>query len=285
MPTKLHSLLATLALLPLLLASCHEDYDHKGKTPIAELQGYFLYREDLASVLPVGLNSDDSIAFAGRFIRNWAEETLLYDKARRNIPDDDELNTLVDNYRRALILHAYRQELIRQKLPEQVDEDELQAYYDDNQALFTADRGLVKGLFLKVPLAAPDINRVRRWYSAGTPEAIDQIEKYQMQNAVGYDYFYDNWLPLSDVLARMPIDRADAEDYVARTRNVELKDNEYYYFLSITDYCPAGQVAPYDYVRSRVLETLMNVKQVEFINKVKADLYERAVNKGNLKYY
>lgn len=62
--------------------ACKKQHDHKGKTPLVEVDGNFLYKEDLMSVLPVGLSKDDSILFAEHYIRSWAEEILLYEKLR-----------------------------------------------------------------------------------------------------------------------------------------------------------------------------------------------------------
>ena len=92
--------------------ACKEQRDHKGKTPLVEVDGNFLYKEDLMSVLPVGLSKDDSILFAEHYIRSWAEEILLYEKAANNIPDNVDVDKLVENYRKALIMHTYQQELI-----------------------------------------------------------------------------------------------------------------------------------------------------------------------------
>ena len=89
--------------------ACGEKHDHKGKTPLVEISGEFLYKEDLQSVLPADLSKDDSLLFAEHYIKNWAEGVLLYQKAESNIPDDDEVNTLVENYRKALIVHTYQQ--------------------------------------------------------------------------------------------------------------------------------------------------------------------------------
>ena len=80
--------------------ACKEQHDHKGKTPLVEVDGNFLYKEDLMSVLPVGLSKDDSILFTEHYIRSWAEEILLYEKAANNIPDNvdgGELSESVDN--------------------------------------------------------------------------------------------------------------------------------------------------------------------------------------------
>ena len=77
-----------------------------------ELDGNFLYHEDLQAVLPAGLSKDDSLLFAEHYIRNWAEEVLLYEKAKSNIPNSGEIDKLVENYRKALIMHTYQQALM-----------------------------------------------------------------------------------------------------------------------------------------------------------------------------
>lgn len=78
-----------------------------------ELDGNFLYREDLQSVLPAGLSKDDSLLFAEHYIRNWVEDILLYDKAQSNIPNNGEIDKLVENYRKALIMHTYQHGQLR----------------------------------------------------------------------------------------------------------------------------------------------------------------------------
>ena len=57
-----------------------------------ELDGNFLYLEDLQAVLPAGLSKDDSLLFAEHYIRNWAEDVLLYKKAQSNIPNSGEID-------------------------------------------------------------------------------------------------------------------------------------------------------------------------------------------------
>ena len=113
-------ILVLLLITLLCCGACKEQYDHKGKTALVEVDGNFLYKEDLMSVLPVGLSKDDSILFAEHYIRSWAEEILLYEKAANNIPDNVDVDKLVENYRKALIMHTYQQELINQKLPNDI---------------------------------------------------------------------------------------------------------------------------------------------------------------------
>jgi hypothetical protein len=50
---------------------------------------------------------------------------------------------------------------------------------------------LYKGLFLKVPADAPNLSEVKTWYKSGNVASLEKIEKYSIQNAAIYEYFFD----------------------------------------------------------------------------------------------
>lgn len=269
----------------LFCASCTGNkHDHSGQTPLVEVDGDFLYKEDLQSVLPAGLSKEDSTLFAEHYIRSWAEELLLYKKAESNIPDNNEIERLVGNYRKSLVMHAYQQELINQKLSEEIPEQEYVDFYEKNKELFKLNRPLIKGLFIKVPLTSPKLGSVRKWYRADTQDAVENLEKYSLQNAVKYEYFYNKWVPVTDVLDLIPLKVPDQEEYVNSNRHIELKDTAFHYFLHVTDYRAAGEQEPYELAVSKVKEMIVNIKQVEFMKQVKDDLYQRAVDKNKIIY-
>ena len=216
-------ILVLLLITLLCCGACKEQYDHKGKTALVEVDGNFLYKEDLMSVLPVGLSKDDSILFAEHYIRSWAEEIKL-------------------------------------------------------------ESPLIKGLFIKVPLTAPQLNNVRRWYKTEKQDAVESLEKYSLQNAVKYEYFYNKWVPVTDVLDLIPLKEAAPEEYINKHRQVELKDTAFCYFLNVSDYRGAGEEKPYEFARSEVKDLLVNQKRVNFMEQVKNDLYQQAVNKKKIIY-
>ena len=276
----------TVLLLITLLgcAACKEQRDHKGKTPLVEVDGNFLYKEDLMSVMPVGLSKDDSILFAEHYIRSWAEEILLYEKAENNIPDNVNVDELVENYRKALIMHTYQQELINQKLKNEVSEQEITDYFGKNQDLFKLEHPLMKGLFIKVPLTAPQLANVRKWYKTEKQDAVEHLEKYSLQNAVKYEYFYNKWVSVSDILDMIPLKAEAPEEYLNRNRQIELKDTAFYYFLNISDYRGVGEQKPFELARTEVKDLLVNQKLVSFMEQTKNDLYQQAVDKKKIIY-
>ena len=182
-------------------------------------------------------------------------------------------------------MHTYQQALIHQTLSGEISEQELIDYYTKNHVLFKVERPLMKGLFIKVPLTAPQLGNVRRWYKTENREAVEHLEKYSLQNAVKYEYFYDKWVPMADVLDLMPLKAADTEEYLDKNRHVELKDTAFYYFLNVSDFRRIGEQEPFEFARAQVKDMLLNMKQVEFMQQVKNDLYQRAEKKNEIKYY
>ena len=268
------------------MTGCGQEHNHKGKTPLVEVSGEFLYKEDLQAALPLNISKDDSVLFAEHYIRNWIEDALLFDKAEGNIPDNDKISKLVENYRRALIMHTYQEELVNQKLANDLSEEEINAYYEKNKELFRLDNPLVKGLFIKVPLSSPDLGNVRVWYRKNNQDVIEKLEKYSLRNAVSYDYFYDRWTSVPDVAAKIPLKVLDTDaNYLDKNRNVEVKDTAFCYFLHIEDFLGKDKQKPLDFARDEIKEILINLKRVEFINKVKEDLYQRASDRNKIIYY
>lgn len=268
------------------MTGCGQEHNHKGKTPLVEVSGEFLYKEDLQAALPLNISKDDSVLFAEHYIRNWIEDALLFDKAEGNIPDNDKISKLVENYRRALIMHTYQEELVNQKLANDISEEEINAYYEKNKELFRLDNPLVKGLFIKVPLSSPDLGNVRVWYRKNNQDVIEKLEKYSLRNAVSYDYFYDRWTSVPDVAAKIPLKVLDTDaNYLDKNRDVEVKDTAFCYFLHIEDFLGKDKQKPLDFARDEIKEILINLKRVEFINKVKEDLYQRASDRNKIIYY
>ena len=230
------------------------------------------------------MTKDDSLLFAEHYIRTWVEDLLLYEKAQNNIPDNEEIDRLVENYRKALIMHTYQEELIGQRLTKDIPEQEIAEYYEKNKELFKLDRPLVKGLFIKVPLTAPQLTNVRKWYKSEAQEAVEHLEKYSFQNAVKYEYFYDKWVSLADILDLIPLKTDSPEEYINKNRHVELKDTAFYYFLNVSDYRAVGEQEPYEFAMPEAKDMLVNIKRVDFMRQVKDDLYKRAIDRKKIIY-
>ena len=99
-----------------------------------------------------------------------------------------------------------------------------------------------------------------------------------------YEYFYDKWVSLADILDLIPLKTDSPEEYINKNRHVELKDTAFYYFLNVSDYRAVGEQEPYEFAMPEAKDMLVNIKRVDFMRQVKDDLYKRAIDRKKIIY-
>ena len=261
-----------------LLSACTVLEKKQQAGAVVELNGHYLYRSTLDS-LTLGKNSEDSTRVAQQFISQWAKEILVYDKASSRTNQDIE--RLVENYRRTLYVHAYEQRLVDRRMSKTILDSTVVAVYENQPDRFILDESIIKGLLVIVPNDAPTIDKLRGWLSK---VELDKIEKYAYQNASGYELFSDKWLTTTELLRQIPIERAELESRLKTRNQVEITDSTKIYLLQITSKHMRGEAMPIDYARPEIEKMILNARQVEFLNKERERLYNEAIQTKKVKF-
>lgn len=281
----LHRLLLPLALC-VLLAACKRTAVKEEADVLVQIDKYTLTRSEVTKIIPQGSTTADSLLIAENYIKKWVTDVLIYKVAEHNLGrGGEEIDRLVEEYRRALLRQRYLDVMVHDKLSAKISEKDKQAYYREDSQRFVLNTCLIRGLFLKVPADAPGLDNVRKWYRSDKTDAVENIEKYSLSNAAVYEYFYDRWVDLDEVLQKMPIQVADKAQFLRTNRSVEATDSTYCYFLNISRYLLAGSVAPYDYARPQIEEAIINMRKVDFLRNFEEELYRDAVRKGDVTFF
>lgn len=268
-----------------LLVSCAEKAPETQRVVILEVEGKFLYKDDIQQIIPPNINAVDSADIAQRFIRKWVTDILMYENAKRNISNQKEIDALVEGYRKSLIVHQYQQKLIEQRLPKEPAEEELKAFYDQYSEQLELKEAIIQGFLLVVPAKAAKIENVRSWVQSGNEKALENIEKYSIQNAISYDYFGNKWMSFTEILKKIPLQVDDPSDYVATHRFIETSDSLQRYFLRITNYKKSGQVEPYEMAKNKITNILQNKLKADFMAKFETELYNDAVANEDVTFF
>lgn len=269
----------------LLITSCTTEIDHRGRTPLVGVGNDFLYKEDVAALYVTALPTVDSIEFVHNYIRQWLEDVLFYRMAVRNVSSAGEVDRMVDNYRRALILNIYQERLIEQQLKQTLTEEEVTSFYNRNRELFKLEEAHLQGLFLKLPLTAPRLQSVRKWLTKMTPEDIENLEKYNITNAVTYDYFVDSWRPLPAIAAKMPLTADELIKNLEKNPFVEVTDTAHVYMLSMVSMLDKGEQKPLELASEEINNLLINSMKANFVKEVKHNLYSKALEDQEIIFY
>ncbi len=266
-----------------LLAGCAQDTTTGQTDVLASMEGHQLHRAEVESLIPRAASAADSLLIAENYVKKWVKEQLVYEVAERNLSDEKtEIDQLVEDYRRSLIRYRYQERLVNERLKTDISEQDKQQFYEENPKLFTLEQGLIKGLFLKIPVDAPGLADVKKWYKSSDEAALEKIEKYSVQNATIYEYFYDKWVDFDEVMDNIPIYVSDPATFLKGHKQVEVADSSYCYLLNIAEYLVPGQTEPYESASPRIVEMLVNQRKVDFLRNFEDELYNEAVQKGKV---
>jgi hypothetical protein len=275
----------SLSILILLVVSCNKNLNIKDDKTLVKIGSKTLYRSDVEENIPTGLSREDSTIAAEHYIRSWANNILLYDKASKNIDDKDNIDKLMEDYRRALIINRYQEQLVNEKTTGEIVEQSLLDYYNQNKDKLKLERSLIKGVFIKVSANAPQLNEIRQLYKSTTTVSLEKLKKYSLNNVVDFDYFVDKWMDFNDIMNNFPKGQLTKDDLTVRKKTLEKEDDNFYYFLNITDCLLSGDNSPFEYAKATVREILLNQRKIDFLKKTEDDLYKRAVDKGEIQFY
>lgn len=275
------NLIYILCLLPMAYfiscgGSSSPDVDTE-RIPIVSVKEDVLYKAGLDAALPKNLPQEDSIQMAKQYIAMWINDKLMYDKAEQNVMNRDEIDAMVRDYRRSLVINSYTNQLLREQFFSNVSDAELLAYYNANKEHFNLKEDIIKGLYLKVPADSHELANFQKWYRQGNDAAVENIEKNTLQNAVGYEYFYGRWVSFNEVIENMPLTIDNTQQYLRANKNIEVRDSSFVYLLNIREYKLAGTEAPYEYMKSHLLEIYTEQRRADYLKQVEKDLYDKAL--------
>ena len=268
-------------LLVVLLAGCTRAEQDEEREALLEVEGKFLYRDQVEAIIPPNVSVSDSTQIAEGYIRKWVTDVLLYENAKRNIDDKAAIEALMEDYRKSLTIHQYQQKLIQQRLPKEVSEDEVRKFYDQYSDQFLLREQYLKGLLIVIPVGAPDLTDIRSWVRSGNTKAIENIEKYSMKNALSYTYFYDRWMSYSELQKKMPVQPHELKGL----RFIEASDSTRHYLLNIQELKNSGDTEPFETAQPRIAEIILNKLKSDFVAGFEDELYNDAVNNGTITFF
>lgn len=279
------TVLLVVSLIPLLLKTCLSPDKAADRVQLAEVGGESIYLDEVMQEMPDGLTNQDSANYVQEYLNGRINDILVYQMAVKNIPQTKEMERMVENYRRSLMRYEYQQRVLNEQFKAEVNEEELKHYYESHKSRFTADRDLVKGIFLKVPLNAPNMDGLKKWLSDPDTRNLQQIERYSVQYASVFNYFMEQWTPLTEIVGNVPELFAKGSALTKESRTVEVTDEAFTYLLYVSEGVAKGETAPFEYARPLVANVMLNARKTAFIKQFESDLKKKAADEGRLTLY
>ena len=259
-----------------LLSGCNYLQRSSGETYAAKVDDKVFLLKDLRSQLPTGMTKPDSLARVNDILTRWVKKELLLKMAEENLDDNQkDLAKELDDYRNALLIHRYQQQLLNQKLDTVLTEADIRHYYDIHPENFTLDYTIVKAVYVEIPQKVSKSDQIKRWMAENSSRSMSELESYSFQYASKFDHFNHEWVDFNTILSRIPGVKDQPEQLLRSSKFHQFSDLNNYYFVLINDYILAGEKAPYDFVKDRIESLILNSRKMEFLQDLEKNIYEK----------
>jgi len=275
--------ITALQILTLLLfvAGCDVFKKQENRPVIAKVKDHELYLDELVSALPNGIHSEDSISFANSFIKTWATEMLLLDKASLNLPiEDKDVSAQLEEYRRSLIIYKYETQFIGQRLDTTFSASQIEDYYNNNKKNFELQDNIVRAIFVKLDKNSKDLEKVKKLCRSEKEEDRLELEEFCVQHAMSFHLNDNQWIPLGELLGQLPKTSYLNVNYFSTYNFAHVQDSTAHYLVEVKDVKYKNSVSPLEFEKQNIRNILLNQRKLELIQKLEKDIFEEAVSKN-----
>jgi len=242
-----------------------------------------LLLRDVLEQMPGNLSPIDSAAFVQEYVDNWVDQELIYQQGATHLGNYRELMSQVEQYKRSLISQNYEKALL-QTHEKEVTDEECEVFYALYGSQMKLSEPIVKGLYVKIPADKKKQKSLKDWLvklQKGNTDITEELEQYCQLRAVDYDVFFEQWHPMTYVTDRLPEQVVDPASFL-KLKLYEMTDDEFAYFLLITDFRLEGEEAPFEYIVPEIRPILLNQRRRELLKSIYQDMRQQAIESGVL---
>lgn len=267
------------------LVSCSGGED-KGEV-LAKVYEAELYEADLKLYLKEqNYSYEDSATVADEFIQTWVDDQILLHAAKENKQiDQEQIDQKVEKFRKDMYILELEQLMVDEQLDTNISEAEIKKYYDSHQDEFQLNDYLVKVLYIKIPVDAPDIHQIGNKYKLYRESDIEEIELYAKIYASNFYYDEENWIYFDDLLKEIPLQDINKDRFIMNRSKIRFEENGYHYFLNILDFKLKNTLSPLSFEQNNIKERILNMRIKELRESVKTDIIKKAYESNSVTVY
>ena len=252
----------------------------------ARVGSVHLYEEELIKDIPSGLGAEDSLLFIDQIVNNWIQEQIVLQKAEEVLPQEaKDVEDRLEKYRKALIIYAYEQQFIKERLDTAVSLIEIEEYYAVHEDDFILKDYIVKALYLKISKGTPDVEKPQLHFKLEQETDVNEMRYYADLYAVQFHYDPEQWLFFEDVLKVIPLQGVNTESFIRKKKKTMFEDENFIYFINITDFTLKDAISPLSFEKEKIKTILLNLRTIDLRNKLREDLYNDAIKAQQVETY
>ncbi|RKF03451.1 hypothetical protein C8N26_1836 [Tenacibaculum lutimaris] len=255
--------------------------------PIATVYNKHLYKNDIKGLLPKNLSKKDSLVLVKGIINSWAKQELLYIKAEENISEvnSEQIEGLVNDYKKSLYINGYKERLIKQQLDTVVGEEEIALYYEENKENFKTNEELLQFEYVNFGKKFLDKKETIAQFKSEKEEDKVDLERHLL-NFKSYRLQDSTWVTFDYLKKKIPPFRNESKENLLKiSKFIQKEDTLGVYLVAVKNILPKNATAPLSYVSPRIKQIILHKRKLELIRDIEKTLINDAIQNKNFKEY
>ena len=272
----------------LLLAGCRELPRYFASDEIlARAGGRELRLRDVRDAIPQGLSPEDSTAYMKMYVDRWVRKQLKLEEAEVLFSTSaDDIDRMVEEYRQALLIRKLEQYYVDRSIDTVFTDEEIAAYYNAHKGDYRLDRPIVKGRIVRLGLRYRQAAKLKALMGSKSEAQQQDFRDLCAKNDFTVYDFSEQWVDFPEFLSYLPTLRNQNYDALLATTSVqEMHDSQSQYYFQIDAVHREGEPIPLERLRPNIRRILFNQRQGEVIRRHEEELYERALDEGDVRIY
>ena len=270
-----------IVMLHFVLVSCAEHDQLEGA--VARVNDRYLFKEEIDKLAPSYQSAQDSILWRNSYIKTWATRELLYEKALINVSDQDQdIEELVENYRRELLIDRYKRAVLQQELDTVVTESDLDTYYELNKNVYRLNEELLRLRFIHFSLEMNDRKELVKKFRSSS---VDDAEDLEERSLEFYALSLTDSIWVSRVAADDKLPWLKEEKRLKKDQFIQKEDSLGVYLVAIKEVLHRNDVAPKSYVIPTIRQMILHNRKLELMNEIEKTLVIDAINNKQFEQY
>jgi hypothetical protein len=276
----------TVSFLLILITFISCSQHDKNRIPVARVTDKYLYLDEVREAIPREAILSDSTEAIANYIHKWVRNQLLLEQAEKQLKGQKlDFEKQIEDYRKALIIFTYEQELIKQKLDTIVTDTEIQTYYDTHKEDFLLKSNIVKVIYVKLQKDEKKINRFRRLIQSDDKQLRIELAEICKMHAENYYLDDESWLFFDDMLKEIPIKSYNQEAFLQNNKFIEIQDSLYRYLVYIKAFRIKEDYSPISFERNNIKSIILHTKKIAILNEMTNSIYENAKKKNRFEIF
>jgi len=270
----------------IVLQSCNYFQTSEEREVVARVNENYLYLEDIQSLVGEGVSEEDSTLMVNDFIKRWATQQLLIDKAKFNLSNaqQTEFDELVRNYKNELYSKAYADAMVAKRLDTTFNDNEIEEYYNEHLENFRLNEDLVKLRFINVNTNL-DFDDLKRKFVRFNEEDKSDLDKISLQFK-SYSFNDSVWISTKSVYNRIiPLNDGNKSQLLKKSNFLQLEDSLEVYLVYVNDVLLRNDQAPLEYAVSTIKQILLNKRKANLVKELEKDITRDAIENKQFEIY